>query len=147
MKKAFTMIELIFVIVIVGILSSVAVPKFMSSRDDAMAAFCVKTAQQFVNDLASYYTVHGEFGKVSQMSNISVNDTDVAFTDDTDFSTTSTGDFYCDGIALIEYNATKTNIAQIGMTSLSPDANPAAFKADAMLTQNGFYRSYILGGH
>lgn len=38
MKKAFTMIELIFVIVILGILSSVAISKMAVTRDDAMIA-------------------------------------------------------------------------------------------------------------
>lgn len=36
MKKAFTMIELVFVIVVIGILSAIAVPKFAATRDDAM---------------------------------------------------------------------------------------------------------------
>ena len=38
MKKAFTMIELIFVIVILGILSSVAISKMAVTRDDAIIA-------------------------------------------------------------------------------------------------------------
>ncbi len=38
MKKAFTMIELIFVIVILGILSSVAISKMSVTRDDAQIA-------------------------------------------------------------------------------------------------------------
>jgi len=36
MKKAFTMIELVFVIVILGILAAVAVPKLWGTRDDAI---------------------------------------------------------------------------------------------------------------
>ena len=35
-KKAFTMIELVFVIVVLGILAAVAVPKMAATRDDAM---------------------------------------------------------------------------------------------------------------
>jgi len=35
MKKAFSMIELIFVIIIIGILAAVAIPKLFSTRDDA----------------------------------------------------------------------------------------------------------------
>jgi general secretion pathway protein G len=35
MKKSFTMVELIFVIVIIGILSAVAIPKLFATRDDA----------------------------------------------------------------------------------------------------------------
>lgn len=35
-KKAFTMVELVFVIVIIGILSAVAIPKLAATRDDAI---------------------------------------------------------------------------------------------------------------
>jgi len=35
-KKAFTMIELVFVIVVIGILSAIAIPKFAATRDDAL---------------------------------------------------------------------------------------------------------------
>lgn len=38
MKNAFTMIELVFVIVILGILASVAIPKLAVTRDDAIIA-------------------------------------------------------------------------------------------------------------
>jgi general secretion pathway protein G len=36
MQKAFTMIELVFVIVVLGILAAVAIPKLAATRDDAM---------------------------------------------------------------------------------------------------------------
>ena len=36
LRKGFTMIELIFVIVIIGILASVALPKLVGTRDDAI---------------------------------------------------------------------------------------------------------------
>ena len=36
MKKAFTMIELVFVVVVIGILAAIAVPKFAATRDDAV---------------------------------------------------------------------------------------------------------------
>ncbi|RUM74735.1 MAG: ABC transporter permease [Sulfurovum sp.] len=35
-KKAFSMIELVFVIVIIGILAAVAIPRLAATRDDAM---------------------------------------------------------------------------------------------------------------
>ena len=43
MKKAFTLIELIFVIVIIGLLAAVAVPKFLNLKQSAEAANVVKT--------------------------------------------------------------------------------------------------------
>ena len=38
MRHGFTMIELVFVIVVVGILAGVAIPKFAATRDDAIIA-------------------------------------------------------------------------------------------------------------
>ncbi len=43
MKKAFTMIELIFVIVVIGILATVAIPRFAATRDDAEIAKAIAT--------------------------------------------------------------------------------------------------------
>lgn len=37
-KKAFTMLELVFVIVVLGILASIAIPKLAATRDDAIEA-------------------------------------------------------------------------------------------------------------
>lgn len=38
MRKAFTMVELVFVIVVIGILSAIAVPKFALTRNDAIVS-------------------------------------------------------------------------------------------------------------
>ena len=35
-RKAFTMLELVFVIAVIGILSAIAIPKFAATRDDAV---------------------------------------------------------------------------------------------------------------
>jgi len=43
MKRAFTLIELIFVIVIIGLLAAVAVPKFVNLKQHAEASSVVKT--------------------------------------------------------------------------------------------------------
>lgn len=37
-RKAFTMIELVFVIVVLGILAAIAIPRFAATRDDAQIA-------------------------------------------------------------------------------------------------------------
>jgi len=56
-KSAFTMIELIFVIVILGILASVAIPKMQSVKDDATLAnanenYCLNLKPFFLKEVA-----------------------------------------------------------------------------------------------
>jgi len=74
-KNAFTMVELIFVIVILGILASVAIPKLSTTRDDAEVVKAAEEMRTLINDLAMYYTGNGKFGKLSDMTNISLVDT------------------------------------------------------------------------
>ncbi|WP_459819963.1 type II secretion system protein [Campylobacter concisus] len=74
MKKGFTMIELIFVIVILGILAAVAIPKLAATRDDAEISKTASNIQTLISDLGSYYTSQGEFASgsdaVKKMSNV-----------------------------------------------------------------------------
>jgi prepilin-type N-terminal cleavage/methylation domain-containing protein len=71
MKKAFTMIELIFVIVIIGILASVAIPKLSATRDDADISTIIANARIAVNDFQNYYTSQGNAAWNSQsMQNV-----------------------------------------------------------------------------
>jgi len=48
MQKAFTLIELIFVIVIIGVLSAVAIPKFMHLKENAEVSTMIKTTHDIV---------------------------------------------------------------------------------------------------
>ena len=70
MKKGFTMIELIFVIVILGILASVAIPRLAATRTDAEVAATVANLRTLLNDAASYYAVKGEFGNTVKWNEI-----------------------------------------------------------------------------
>ena len=70
MKKAFTMIEFIFVIIIIGILAVVAIPSFLGKRDDAMAKICEIEAAGLLQELTGYYAKNGYFDQLSTMSNL-----------------------------------------------------------------------------
>ena len=70
MKKGFTMIELIFVIVILGILASVAIPRLAATREDAEISAAVANLRTLVSDASAYYTAKGEFGSTTKWSEI-----------------------------------------------------------------------------
>lgn len=71
MKKGFTMIELIFVIVILGILASVAIPRLASTREDAEISSTIANVRTFLSDISGYYMTTGNFDPdYNVMSNV-----------------------------------------------------------------------------
>ncbi|WP_414717480.1 type II secretion system protein [Sulfurovum sp.] len=53
------MIELIFVIVIIGILAAVAIPKLAATRDDAKISQIIANTKTAYRDMSSFYTAKG----------------------------------------------------------------------------------------
>ena len=70
-KRAFTAIELIFVIVIIGILASVAVTKLSATREDAVVATLSNRIDAMIGEIGAYALARdGLDGNVSDFTNI-----------------------------------------------------------------------------
>ena len=55
MKKSFTLIELVMVIVIIAILAAIAIPKFVDLRENARQAACDGNVSTIGSAVAAYY--------------------------------------------------------------------------------------------
>jgi general secretion pathway protein G len=57
-KKAFSLLELIFAIVIIGIISTVAVPKLMDTKANAQATTIKNDISTIVSSVRAYYLIN-----------------------------------------------------------------------------------------
>ncbi|MBN2896621.1 MAG: type II secretion system protein [Campylobacterales bacterium] len=71
MRNALTMIELIFVIVILGILAAVAIPKISATRDDAKTSRAAHNVMTAIAEISSSTIASGQVNTdLSKMSNV-----------------------------------------------------------------------------
>lgn len=70
MKRAFTIIELIFVIIILGILAAIAIPKLNASRNQAQISKGLSNIKIAINDINSYMLANESLASISMMSNV-----------------------------------------------------------------------------
>lgn len=72
-RSGFTMIELIFVIVILGILASVAIPKLAATRDDAKISAAATSVNTLISDVTTFYTARGDMNStaITDITNVS----------------------------------------------------------------------------
>jgi len=81
-KSAFTMIELVFVIVVIGILAAVAVPRLSATRDDAMITKARVLVASVRNALAmerQKQILRGNFNAITALGGATVGGTTYVF--------------------------------------------------------------------
>lgn len=69
-RNAFTMVELVFVIVVIGILAAIAVPKFAATRDDAQITKGLATLAAVRSSISTErqkQILRGEFGGITSL--------------------------------------------------------------------------------
>ena len=79
MKRAFSLIEIIFVIVILGIIVSFAAPKLMDTKDSALVSTLKRDVNTAINSIQSYYLLNQKIDKISDT--LTINDTNWTVTD------------------------------------------------------------------
>jgi len=80
-KKAFTMIELVFVIVVIGILASIAIPRFAATRDDADISSAKATVAAVRCALANerqLRVLRGDFTAITSLDNDGITTTAIS---------------------------------------------------------------------
>lgn len=71
MKRAFTILELVFVIIILGILAAIALPKFGASKDEAELSKSLSNLKTLINDIHIYTLKNDNLSTIKSMSNVS----------------------------------------------------------------------------
>ena len=141
MKRAgFTMIELIFVIVILGILAAVAIPKLSATRTDAQVSKLSSNLATVVSDLGSHYTSKGNFtGNWDDLTNVQL-------TSDNAGKTTASGTAWATGKAVYLgsgataaktcFSISATTDGNVSVTSLAAGTDPVCVGAQAAAAKN-----------
>jgi general secretion pathway protein G len=70
MKSAFSLLELIFAIVILGIVASFAIPKFLDTKDTALVSTLKRDVNTAINSIQSYYLLNQKIDNISDAMTI-----------------------------------------------------------------------------
>jgi len=155
MKRAgFTMIELIFVIVILGILAAVAIPKLAATRTDASISKAASDMSTLVSEMGSYWTANGSWatGGWTDMTNVTLT-TAAGGTGSAAAVVSTTIAYYNDGGILAVVDAKKgcfsvitTSDGNFTITSLTGGTSSVCSGAQSVAENNGVVTTHSFGG-
>lgn len=66
-RKGFTLIELLIVVVIIGILAAIAIPKFATTKDKAKLASVKTDLRNFMTAQEAYFSDYATYGSLAQL--------------------------------------------------------------------------------
>ena len=69
-KKAFSLVELIFVISILGIIAALAIPKLLDSRSGAIVSTIKQDVYTISTSIQSYYMLNNGISKITDAVNV-----------------------------------------------------------------------------
>lgn len=67
-RKGFTLIELLIVVVIIGILAAIAIPKFATTKDKAKLASVKTDLRNYMTAQEAYFSDFATYGSVGQLT-------------------------------------------------------------------------------
>ena len=67
-RKGFTLIELLIVVVIIGILAAIAIPKFASTKSKAYKTAMIEDLHQLVTAEESYFSDSSYYANITQLN-------------------------------------------------------------------------------
>ena len=66
-RKGFTLIELLIVVVIIGILAAIAIPKFAATKDKAKLASVKTDVRNMMTAEEAYFSDYATYGSLAQL--------------------------------------------------------------------------------
>lgn len=70
MQKSFSLIELIFVIVVIGIIATIAIPKLTNITAKANTSTIKNDIHTIISSIQNYYLLHNKIDKISDSVNL-----------------------------------------------------------------------------